>query len=36
VLDGRQVDLLALIQDPRYAALLTKEGPMSPRLFAAK
>ena len=36
VMDGRQVDLLALIQDPRYAALLTKEGPMSPRLFAAK
>jgi len=36
VLDGRQVDLLALIQDPSYAALLTKEGPMSPRLFAAR
>ena len=36
LLDGRQVDLLALIQDPSYAALLTKEGPMSPRLFAAR
>ena len=36
VLDGRQVDLLALIQDPSYAALLTKEGAMSPRLFAAR
>lgn len=36
LLDGRRVDLVSLLEDPRYAALLTDEGPMGARLFAAR